>query len=52
MGYQAPYQEVWAKTRKEAIKIAKTMSRLADFPDKWSIRLIDVTAEWEAEQKK
>jgi len=39
-GYQAPYRFVEAKTRREAIKLAPTTSRLADFPDSWSFRLV------------
>jgi hypothetical protein len=39
-GYQAPYRFVEAKTRREATKLAPLTSRLADFPDSWSFRLI------------
>ena len=39
-GYRAPYRFVEAKTRREAIKLAPTTSRLADFPDSWSFRLV------------
>lgn len=39
-GYHAPYRFVEAKTRREAIKLAPTTSRLADFPDSWSFRLV------------
>lgn len=38
-GYQAPYQFVEAKTKKEAIKLAKEASRLGDFPKIWSFKL-------------
>ena len=31
-GYQAPYRFVWAENKKEAGKLAKESSRLADFP--------------------
>jgi len=34
-GYQAPTRMVEAKTRKEAMKLAKESSRLADFPKSW-----------------
>lgn len=49
MGYQAPTQEVWAKTKKEAIDMAKKKSRLGDFPKSWSVKLTDITAEYEYE---
>ena len=35
-GYQAPYRFVWAENKKEAGKLAKESSRLADFPEFWS----------------
>ena len=38
-GYYAPHYWVEAKTKKEAIKLAKAGSRLADFPESWSFRL-------------
>lgn len=38
-GYRAPSTYVEAKTRKEAINIAKEASRLGDFPKSWSVRL-------------
>jgi hypothetical protein len=44
-GYQAPYQLIWAKTRKEATIELKTRSRLADFPETWSYRLLKLTTE-------
>ena len=42
-GYQAPYRFVWAENKKEAGKLAKESSRLADFPEFWSYRLTEVT---------
>lgn len=39
-GYQAPYRFVEAKTRREALKLAPSTSRLADFPESWSFRLV------------
>ena len=42
-GYQAPYRFVWAENKKEAGKLAKESSRLADFPEVWSYKLTDVT---------
>ena len=41
-GYQAPYQLVWAETRKEVYAFAKTSSRLADFPNAWSFQVSKV----------
>jgi hypothetical protein len=38
-GYSAPHYWVEAKTKKEAIKLAKAGSRLADFPESWSFQL-------------
>lgn len=38
-GYSAPHYWVEAKTKKEAIKLAKEHSRLADFPKVWSFSL-------------
>jgi len=38
-GYQAPYQFVEAKKRKDAAKLAKAGSRLGDFPKSWSFKL-------------
>lgn len=35
-GYQAPSQYVAAKTRMLAIRLAKSNSRLGDFPESWS----------------
>ena len=38
-GYSAPHYWVEAKTKKEAIVLAKAGSRLSDFPKSWSFRL-------------
>jgi hypothetical protein len=38
-GYRAPYQLIEAKTKEEAIKLAKTSSRLGDFQNLWSFKL-------------
>ena len=38
-GYSAPHYWVEAKTKKEAIKLAKEKSRLSDFPKSWSFDL-------------
>ena len=39
-GYQAPCRYVEAKRKREAITLAKETSRLADFPDSWSFKLV------------
>lgn len=52
MGVQAPAQECWAKTKREAGDIAKRMSRLADFPDTWSYRLEDLTDDLTEKERK
>lgn len=44
-GYQAPYQLIWAETRKEATK--KINSRLSDFPKSWSYKLFKIVLEEE-----
>ena len=41
-GYQAPYQLIWAEKKKEAIDIAKSKSRLADFPLYWSYQITEI----------
>ena len=49
VGYQAPYQLIEAKERKEAIKLAKKASRLGDFPEVWSFKLTKLFASFEGE---
>jgi hypothetical protein len=44
-GYQAPYQMYECKKRREAVQWAKKSSRLADFPNVWSFRLIEIIRE-------
>lgn len=39
-GYQAPYRFVEAKTRREATMLAPATSRLGDFPESWSYKLV------------
>ena len=46
-GYQAPYQFVEAKKKKEAIELAKQSSRLADFPKSWSFKLTKLFTSFE-----
>lgn len=36
-GYNAPSTFVEAKTKQEAIQLAKKESRLGDFPEQWSV---------------
>jgi hypothetical protein len=33
---------IWAEKKKEAIEIAKSRSRLADFPLQWSYRITEM----------
>ncbi len=39
-GYQAPTYYVEAKTRREALALAKEKSRFTDFPKTWFCRII------------
>jgi len=44
-GYRAPYQLVWAETRKQAAK--NISSRLKDFPKSWSYKIFRIKTEKE-----
>lgn len=51
-GMIAPFQMVWAKDKKEAIQLAKSKSRLTDFPEFWSIKLSLIPKYFKKKKKK